>query len=494
MSWKYDGFDMNDGVTYFIDDATSDPFNMPDFEVIRAAFANRDGGVLLAKHPGPQTVPLAGTIKASVNDGAWLTARDALYAKLAVQRLRLQANYESDAFKIAIPRNVRSKVMGMNWGTWSADFEIADPYAQSLTPSADVRTPTLALSSGTDYLAQFSLTPGGTAPAPARIIIANLAGGVTPTNIKLRNTSTGEYISLNAAAGSPAGADVAANSVLVVDPLAASKALVSPLTNVIGWWPMWDASGNAIGFGPAQLDLTVSGAPVYRQDAAFPFGPQIGIEYDGVDDYHESTNAAFDVTGPITMGAWVIPGAASTAMTILSQASAGAGYTLRRTAANVFEAAIGNTTGPTFRTATGTRTVVVGQPYHVMMTATGGTVTLYVNGEVEAVTGGGALSQSVATNGFRVGGGHNIVSGAAEFWDGIIADAIPTSDAWTQAQVKTAMKQGVAAVHGVAAPVQGLPVSLDPRAGATNVLQLVGAHGASAPTLRLAAYWRSRYA
>lgn len=492
MTHSFDGFDFfQDG--YGVTDFGS--YTPAPRRQSTALFALRAGGTLLELPPELRTVPYA--IEVYGASAADMEAKkDALLAVLTRAKRRLVSGFADSRFIVASAVGdmpIRYGQHGPFMCEVSVEFQSEDAYFSAPAPSTDVRTPTLALFSGTDYRAEFALTPGGTAPAPARVIIANLAGGVTPTAITLRNASTGEYVKLNNAAGSPAGADVAANSVLVIDPLAASKALVSPLTTVIGWWPLWDASGNALGFGPAQLDLTVSSTPLYRQDAAFPFGPQVGIDFDGVDDYFESTNAAFDDTGPITMGAWVIPGVASTAMSIMGQASAGAGYLLKRTAGNVFEAAIGNTTGPTFRTATGTRTVVAGQPYRVVMTATGGTVTLYVNGEVEAVTGGGALAQSIATNGFRVGGSHNLSTGTAEYWDGIIADAFFTSDAWTATQVKTDYKQGVAAVHGTPAPIQGMGLNLDPRAGATNVLQLVGA-GASAPTLRLGTYWRSRYA
>jgi hypothetical protein len=479
MSWSYDNFNLSDDVTYLID-PDSDNFNPPAFELVASRYATKAGAVLLTRPPAVGTVSLSGYIIGNVNTGAWGTARDALVAALSRPGRRLRANFTGDRFAIATPHNIRTRAEGINWGTWSADFVISDPYFQAATPSADVRTLTgTELLASDQTLVRFALNPGGTAPSPPIIYVRS--SSVAPSRWVLSNLTTKESINTEAAVGSGA--------VLALDPQGYSAVMVSPMTNVLGWWPLWDAASPALNMAGSDRYLSETGTPLWRQDAPWPSG--IGVVLDGT-AYLSHGAAEFALGSTFTAALWVIPAVANTDMGILGKAGASdTGYRVRRTAANVFEASVGS--GSATRTATGTRTAVVGEPYHVAVTLTGGTLTLYVNGEVEAVTGGGAFTVSAASNAFSVGAAHNI-SGTLEYWNGTIGDLVLTTDAWTQAQVRSAMRWGVPAVHGTPAVAPGQwPLYLDPAAGATNLIEIRADIDVMDLGGRVFTAWRSRF-
>jgi len=63
----------------------------------------------------------------------------------------------------------------------------------------------------------------------------------------------------------------------------------------------------------------------------------------------------------------------------------------------------------------------------------------------------------------------------------------------TAAQIEAVWRRGPQAINDAAVAWQGQYPELDPRAGSSNLIEVLLAHGSTNPQVRIATVWRSRW-
>ena len=171
--------------------------------------------------------------------------------------------------------------------------------------------------------------------------------------------------------------------------------------------------------GAAHAWSAAGNAQISTAQSKFGFASSL---YDGAGDWVTTADSA-DFTlgaGNFTIDCWVRPAANGVLYYVAGQADSTqaptlSAWVLRRTAGNFLELLISN--GSAFTTITGATTQITsGAWWHVAAVRNGNTITLYVNGAVEASIGFSAAVFDSANN-LRVGAGGEV---AGNSWNGWI--------------------------------------------------------------------------
>lgn len=282
---SFAGYNLDDWVTLIEDEEAPFPYVVVERGYRTSPYGSRAGGVATFTPPGVRVTPMGGIIKAAIGTGAFRTALDNLLRALGQPRRRLIVTPTADRFSLASFRSATTQLVGIN-GRWGGEFIGEDAYEANVIPSADVRTPTLALlPEGVPvYGVRFSLTPGGSAPALPRILAVNQVAGVTPIAWRVTNLATGVAIATSAS--------VPAVSLLRFD---RRGAFVSDQALVLGYWPLCDAVTPFRDFSGNGRDLT-----------AFAGGGSLTLSGNEITDALRTTNTEGDgYTGSdSSMGIW----------------------------------------------------------------------------------------------------------------------------------------------------------------------------------------------
>jgi hypothetical protein len=174
--------------------------------------------------------------------------------------------------------------------------------------------------------------------------------------------------------------------------LASSHCIPAPV-DLVSWWP---GDGNANDMADGNSGILMNGAGFADGKVASAFS------LDGVDDFVTVPDAAnLDVTGQITIDAWVKP-SRSHLGPIVDKWGANDGYSLtfRGDMGGVVQGRIGTRTG--FPVVNSNRPIPVNQFSHVAMTYDGHTLRIFVNG---VLAGTKSIIASIASNdeGLRIG-------------------------------------------------------------------------------------------
>jgi concanavalin A-like lectin/glucanase superfamily protein len=170
--------------------------------------------------------------------------------------------------------------------------------------------------------------------------------------------------------------------------------------------------------GAAHAWSVAGNAQISTAQSKFGFAASL---YDGAGDWVTTPDSA-DFTlgaGNFSIDCWVRPAANGVLYYIVgqadpTQAAALSAWVLRRTAGNFLELLISN--GSAFTTITGATTqITAGAWWHVAAVRNGNTITLYVNGAVEASVGFAAVVFDSANN-LRVGAGGEVASNSWNGW------------------------------------------------------------------------------
>jgi len=213
--------------------------------------------------------------------------------------------------------------------------------------------------------------------------------------------------------------------------------------NLIGWWKLNK------GHGTTALDWSGHGRDgVFRRDPQWVAGKIGGaLEFDGVDDYVDCGNdAVFDITGEITVAAWI----KVEAFDRLWQAIVTKGDSAWRLHRDAVQRGVGfhcSIQNGRLMEANGITSLDDGEWHHVVGVYDGIRGYLYVDGLEDAVS---AKRGAISTNTFNVCIGEN-AEATGRYWDGLIDDVRIYKRALTEAEIQVAM-QGV----------EGYPYALSP--------------------------------
>ncbi len=156
--------------------------------------------------------------------------------------------------------------------------------------------------------------------------------------------------------------------------------------------------------------LDTSGNNYHLRSCPSSTGPNGGMTgkldksgfFDGSNDYLESTSTDFNLTGGISMSAWVRPlTTASGDVYVVNRTNNNAGYSLGWAGAMGVRIQIGN--GTAYSTLTGTTAMTLGQWHHIAGTVdASGNAVVYLNGKID---NSGAINILAASSGqnFRIG-------------------------------------------------------------------------------------------
>lgn len=488
MAFSFDGFDfMND--PYGVEDHSA--YSPAQRGHSYATLGTRPGGVLEMAPPGVRelgfSIGVAGDTIAEMEQN-----KDALFQVFRRPRRRLVAGFADGRYVLA--SMVGSPKAQRQQGFYlvaEVSFTAEDPYFKAATPSADIRTPTLALLPGetSGYGLDYSLTPGGSAPAPIRWLFVNQAGGVTPSAWQVQNRDTLTTIGVTSS--------VPAGSALLLSPR--RGAFYGVLAAVVGFWPLGDASGTVMDFSGNSRGLTANGSPSYLQDGpegGYRGGPDAfdtAAGFDGVDDFFSSSSTAFQLTAAVSLVGWVNIDAITGTHLFLGKGGSNQGYAIGYTSAGfMFRYGTGSAV-----TRQGGPAPLTGQWYFVAGTHSqiNNRSRLYI-GTLETPprleAAGTAAAITNATNDLRLGSAHDPSGGTARFHDGRVAMPAVYSAELTEAQIRQVWERGPQAYADAAARIMpGTMPELDP-AAATNTVR-VRLDAASAPSIRVMSSWRSRY-
>ena len=490
MSFTFGAFDFGAAPYYVLYDGSATLLSPAPIRHQVTAYPSRPGGVLTEMPAGVRVVPVGGAVRASYADGSLELALDAL--KLAFSRPRqllTTGNLPGRAI-IATCTALEITIAGPGHATYTAAFTAEDAFLYALAPSGYVNLPTFSAIPGgtTTRRAALTLTSGGTAPAPLRYVSVQQAGGQSVTQTVIRNTAYGPQYGAAFTTAQPAGYVLLLTGETQLDSNPHWSTYLYNASGCVGWWPLEDASGTPLDFSGNSRDLTVTGTPLYRRGGVFGSA----IECNGAASL-STTSTAFQLgaAGAFTVGAWVRPDALGTLRSITGKAALNQGYALHQTAANVFEAQVGNGTTP--RIATGATVIQAGRWYFVALTFTQSTglLSLYVDGVLDAQTAGGAYTITHAANAFSVGAAYNPTGGALTYFQGLIDEPFVLSSALSQADLLKVMYDSLPSLGTKYAPYGVVP-SLNPQAGTTNVIT-IDEISTTAPTTRVALSWRSRW-
>jgi hypothetical protein len=497
----YDGLNLNDGtyrVTYdsggnAASGATAGLFAVAPTRHVVTPYATRPGGTLFPRPPGPLTLTYGGVIVAPLGDGTLEAKRAQLLATLSRPRRRFVPWFADGRYATATATNVQCQLLSPTYATWSADFVLEDAYWAAPTPAADVRALALALAPGatTTYRQQFTVAPGGQAPSPIRAIFTNTSNNVTPLLWQVANLSITPGISDREIAGVRVAttAAVPLGWALMFDG-DLEEVWVVPLAGIAGFWLLAESAGPALDFSGNGRDLTATGGVTWLQD-----GPSLlsaAVAFDGSTGYLSSSSTAFDVGGGnFTVGAWVNPGTAPGALVgIMGKSAVNAGWNLSRAITGPLVFAYG--TGTTAASFTAATTLAAGAWWFVVVTYTAAsrTVGMWVNGtlEYQAPT---TAPIAAASNPFLVGAA-DWVTGGRVFWPGRVATPFVITTVLSQDQIRGIYRRGPWAL-GAQQSFFGTFPTVDPAAGATNLIEVRADHPSLTPQARSCLIWRPRY-
>lgn len=496
MSYSFDGFDL-----------TASPYNLrsveyghPPRNITVAEYASRDGGEIGRVRDGSRQVQMIGQVTGT--SASNLEANlDTLRKTLNTDTPRRLVSSEQDGrFWLAVLSSFTERRSGPLLTNIALSFTCKGPYQFAPAGSASLSAPTLAAvtafpdapGGSNAYGATLSLSPGGTVPAPMRLLLVNQSGGVTPTQwMVLNRTGMAGQFDPSMWPGLVTTESIAAGNCLLFDGVNLALVKLS-FSSVVGYWPLQDNSGNPLDLSSNSRDATsVSGSPTYGADG--PLG--LAMTFNGSSDAIRNTAAALELTGQVCLGAWVKPTALGTGMVIASRAVFQKGYGLFKTSGDVFQFEIGNGSGS--RTATGTTVAVSGRWYYVEGCLDGsGNVYIYVNGRPEGKTAGGAYTPAGSVgNDLYIGFGSSPAGNTVTYWTGSIAEVSLRSSAPTAAQAYNAFKTDwITALGTKIMPSNGQFPELDPRLATANSVLIRADHATTAATLRAFASWRARYA
>lgn len=248
---------------------------------------------------------------------------------------------------------------------------------------------------------------------------------------------------------------------------------------------------------PADTSSFTATAYTYLQDgpllgAAVPGWP--ALAFAGTFGEFTSASADFNLSGHITVGAWLKADAIGALMGALGKATTNAGFWFGLTAAGLLTGGVGS--GAATRSATGTTTLQAGRWYHAVLVwdATAYTVTLYLDGEIEAVATGGALTVGGYSGNFTVGSAKDL-STTVRYWNGKLAEPFVLNTTLTQTQVRNVYQRGLVEYN----PTRRQPVGWPwpplhgESASATNGYEIRVTHASTAPDIRAALAWHPAY-
>jgi hypothetical protein len=184
------------------------------------------------------------------------------------------------------------------------------------------------------------------------------------------------------------------------------------LAGMVGWWKFDETKGNVAADSSGNGNNgSLVGNPVWR-----PQGGKLGgaIELDGNGDYVKIDNeSAFDITGQITISAWVNITSVPQEWTAIVTKGDSAWRMSTDFANNVFHFGLGSNDYLNGRTS-----VSSGQWHHVLCVYDGSKMSTYVDGRLDVSR---PRTGPIATNDFPVCIGENIQL-TGRFWHGLIDD------------------------------------------------------------------------
>lgn len=505
QTYSYNSLNLNDGSVYTVTyDEGAEAQQWAPRRHIRQEYAASPGGVLLTNAPGMRVITLGGALLGNVTTGTWDTNRDALEKALSFPKRALIVSNLDTRRCIATCEELRTRVTGPFSGTWQATFVSESPYMESATPLVDTRTPTFAQvpvyrnqPSGNRYGLAWGLNIAGTDPAQLLSYIANQSGGVTGNQWYVRNRTTGQD-------ATPAAA-VAAGSMLVVDGFR-QWVYSSALTNIVGFWPFFDASGSPRDLSSNSRDLTVTGSLTYAQDGPLGFPHLVALTGFTNSNYLSNNAAAFGITGAMTFGAWVKADSFSGNRFIMSKASLNNGWSLYMNASE-FGVIVSNNVAN--RTITGMvmgASPIVATYYFVAGTfspsGSNNRLRIWVGtenqpprieGEVTAV-GGFSGNPTAGANDLLIGRGHNQFDGGANAFVGSICQPWVANVEMTEEELTDIWRYGLPAYNrSFPDGAVGMIPHLDPRRGSNNVFEVSAIHATTPHTTRVASAYRSQF-
>jgi hypothetical protein len=201
-------------------------------------------------------------------------------------------------------------------------------------------------------------------------------------------------------------------------------------TGLIGHWKLIQTSGTTATDSSPNLNTgTYTGGVTLASAGPYPGAGDKAASFDGVNDYVSTANDyLYDITGPITIGAWI----KVNSFTIASQtilAKGNATWRLQRNGSTNQLQFVCN--GLTATTVNSTSNLNDGLWHHVMGTYNGNTLAIYVDGVLEAST---AATGVLATNNINVRIAENAET-TGRYWNGAIHDARIYSVALSASQV-----------------------------------------------------------
>jgi hypothetical protein len=483
MAFTYDGY------TLPVSRARADPFNAPEVAHIITPYGSRPGGIVSPCYAGPHIIQLGGVIEHASN---WLTTRDELAAVLSRPRRVLTAHPSDNRWAIATPLRPRFQYIGPTLGAWSCEFVLED-YLQAEVATAYQVSASNANIGGTVYRTTLQPTVAGSASTPVLWQITNPTGSPTPASWTLTNASAEPAESIYTSGA------IAALTTLTID---GPRGMVysTALTNVIGYFPL-ELEGD-IDYSGKGRHLTLNNTPT--QGVAGVTGA--AMAFNGTNESATQTNAAFGITGNLTICGWARPAAAlgSPSQGLFGRMASNAGYVINTT-----------NTGYRFTIGTGAAATSIVANYADTPQSTAAGVWLFLCGVfsttagmrlylgdqsrspmVMAINTGATAAPTSGANPFSIGAAHDD-AGSLQYFNGRADEVAVFDTALTAAQVEDVWRYGVLAFSRTNLMRRGMFPRLYPRASGltqtTNTVQ-IDMDAASAPgTLRILGRYAARY-
>lgn len=165
----------------------------------------------------------------------------------------------------------------------------------------------------------------------------------------------------------------------------------------VSYWRLGERSGTTAGdSGPGGSPGAIAGGVTLGAAGALAGDPDAAMTFDGAMGYIAVPDKAdLDPTGDLTVEAWARPAALGATQTVVHKGDgtddSGWQYRLSLSSSNHWRGAV--YVGGTAYEVTDPDTVSAGQWYHLVLTRSGSTLTLYVNGAAVATTAApGALN------------------------------------------------------------------------------------------------------
>lgn len=207
-------------------------------------------------------------------------------------------------------------------------------------------------------------------------------------------------------------------------------------SELIGYWPLDESSGNATDYSGNDYTLTDGSTTTY---APGKFANGADLESGSTDYLYSADNASFSITGNVTISAWIKPESvtAATSFDIAGKwDGANESYLLQQYGDEIYmyiDAAAN------YVYTTGTN-LTAGNWYHVVGTynSTDRTVRIYVNGDLQATSTAGTIPSSIGDDAGRFHvGAEDSTGGATNYYDGIVDDVRLYNKYFTERQVRS---------------------------------------------------------